>query len=61
MYLFGHLVGYLERGISPTQGVLPTQDDTTQKNADTHPCLERDSKPQTQFPGGRRQYVPQTA
>jgi hypothetical protein len=28
----------------PVTKPLPTQDSTTQKNADTHPCLERDSK-----------------
>jgi hypothetical protein len=40
---------------------LPTQDDTTQKNANTHPCLDWDSNPRSQCSSGRRQYVPQTA
>jgi hypothetical protein len=41
MNLFGHLVGLLGRGISPTQGLY--LHNTTQKNADTHPCPEQDS------------------
>jgi len=34
---------------------------TTQRNADTHLCLEWDSNPRSQFSGGRRRYVPQIA
>jgi hypothetical protein len=41
--------------------LLPTQDSTAQKNADTHPCLERDSNPWSQCSSGLRPYVPQTA
>jgi len=37
---------------------LPTQDNTTQKNEDTYPCLEGDSNPRSQCSSGRRQYVP---
>jgi len=33
---------------------------TTQKNADTHSYIERDSNPQSQCSSGRRPYVPQT-
>jgi hypothetical protein len=29
----------------PVARPLPTQDNTTQKDADKHPCLERDSNP----------------
>jgi hypothetical protein len=60
--LYGHLVGLLGRGISPTQGLyLHTQDNTTQKNADTHLCPERDSSPRFQCSSGRKQYLPKTA
>jgi hypothetical protein len=40
MDLFGHLEGLLGRGISPTQGLYlyTGQHNTTQKNAETHPC-----------------------
>jgi hypothetical protein len=34
-------------GVQPDARPLPTQDNTTQKNAGTHPCLEQDSNPQT--------------
>jgi hypothetical protein len=34
----------------PIARPLPTQDNTTQKDADKHPCLERDSNPQSQQP-----------
>jgi hypothetical protein len=33
---FGHLVGLFWRGNQPAARPLPTQDNTTQKNADTH-------------------------
>jgi hypothetical protein len=48
-------------GDQPDARPLPIQDNTTQKNVDTHSCLKRDSKPRSQFSSGRRQYVPQTA
>jgi len=35
-------------GDQPDARPLPTQDNTTQKNVDTHPCLERDSNPRSQ-------------
>jgi len=38
-------------GISPSQGHYLHR---TQKNADTHPCLERDSKPRSQCSSGWR-------
>jgi len=56
--LFGHSVGLLGRGISPTQGLLSTQDNTIQKIVETHLCLEQDSNPRSQCSGDRRQYVP---
>jgi hypothetical protein len=40
---FRHLVGLLGWGISPAPKPLPTQDNTTQRNTDTHPCPEQDS------------------
>jgi hypothetical protein len=48
-------------GDRPIARPLPTQDNTTQKNADTHPSLERDSNSRSQCSSDRRQYVPQTA
>jgi hypothetical protein len=48
-------------GDRPNTRPLLTQDNTTQKNADTHPCLEWDSNPQSQCLSGWRQYMPQTA
>jgi hypothetical protein len=42
-------------GDQPDVRPLPIQDNTTQKNADTHPCLERDSNPLTQCSSDRRQ------
>jgi hypothetical protein len=56
-----HLVGHLGWGISPAPRPLPTQDNTTQRNTDTHPCPEQDSNLQSQCSSGRRQYLPQTA
>jgi hypothetical protein len=32
-------------GDQPVARPVPTQDSTTQKSADAHPCLERDSNP----------------
>jgi hypothetical protein len=46
--VFRHMVGLLGRVISPSQ--LPAQDNTTQKDADKHPCLERDSNSRSQQP-----------
>jgi len=42
----------------PVARPLPTQDSTTQKNADTHICFERDSKPRSQCSNAWRPYVP---
>jgi len=52
MRLFRQLVVLLGRGIGPSQG-LPayTKDNTTQKNADTHLCLEWDSNPRSSRTG----------
>jgi hypothetical protein len=58
---FRHLVGLLGRGISPAPRPLPTQDNTTQRNTDTHPCPEQDSNLRSQCSSGRRQYLPETA
>jgi hypothetical protein len=41
-------------GDRPDARPLPTQDNTTQKNADTHPCPEWDSNPRSQCSSGRR-------
>jgi hypothetical protein len=47
---------YLDNGRTPLTSdqpvarPLPTQDNTTQKDADKHPCLERDSNPRSQQP-----------
>jgi hypothetical protein len=43
-----HLIGVLGRGISPAPRPLPTQDNTTQRNTDTHPCPEQDSNLRSQ-------------
>jgi len=45
-------------GDQPDARPLPTQNNTIHKNADTHPYLERDSKPLSQCSSGRRQYFP---
>jgi hypothetical protein len=55
-----HLVGLLGQGISPVPRPLPTQDNTTQRNTDTHPCPEQDSNLWSQCSSGWRQYLPQT-
>jgi hypothetical protein len=51
---FRHLIELLERVISPSQMPLSTQDNTTQKDADKHPCLEKDSNPRSQCPSDQR-------
>jgi hypothetical protein len=50
--LFRHMVGLLGRVISPSQG-LYLHKSTTQKDADKHPCLDRDSNPRSQQPTGQ--------
>jgi hypothetical protein len=50
--LFRHTVGLLGRLISPSQGTYTGQH-TTQKDADKHPCLERDSNPRSQQQTGQ--------
>jgi hypothetical protein len=55
IYIQRHLVGLLGRGISRP---LPTQDNRTQKHADTHPCPKHDSNLRSQCSSGRRQYLP---
>jgi hypothetical protein len=42
-------------GDRPVARPLPTQDSTTQINADMHPCPVRDSNPRTQCSGDPRQ------
>jgi hypothetical protein len=49
------------KGGRPYARPLSTQDNTTHKNADTHPSLKRDSNPRSQCSSGRREYVPHTA
>jgi hypothetical protein len=48
-------------GDQPDARPLPTQDNTTQKNADTYPCLKEDTNAGSQCLSDRRQYVPYTA
>jgi len=45
-------------GDQPGARPLPIQDNTTQKNPDTHSCPERNSSPRSQCSGCRRQYMP---
>jgi hypothetical protein len=45
-------------GDQPDSRPLPTQDNTTQKHADTHPCTKQDSNLRSQCSSGRRQYLP---
>jgi hypothetical protein len=42
MNLFYHSVGLLEWEDKSTAKPVPTQDNTLQKDADTHPCLKWD-------------------
>jgi hypothetical protein len=44
-------------GDRPDARPLPTQDKTTQRNADTHPCPEQDSNLRSQHSSDRRQYL----
>jgi hypothetical protein len=37
----------------PVARPLPTQDNATQKDADKHPCVERDSNPRSRQPTGQ--------
>jgi hypothetical protein len=46
--LLRHMVGLLGRVISPSQGLYLHRTTPTQKDADKHPCLERDSNPRSQ-------------
>jgi hypothetical protein len=47
--LFRHMVGFLPwTNDQPIARPLPTPDNTTQNDADKHPCLERDLNPQSQ-------------
>jgi hypothetical protein len=48
------LLGFLGRGISPSQGRYLTQT----QNKHRHPCLECDSNPQSQRSSGRRDFMP---
>jgi len=51
---------FLDGGSARRKASTYTQGNTTQKNADTHPCLEWVSNPRSQCSSGRRQYVLQT-
>jgi hypothetical protein len=42
----------------PNARPLPTQDNTTQKHADTHPCPKKDLNLRSQCSSDRRQYMP---
>jgi hypothetical protein len=50
----------LDEGLARRKASTYTQDNTTQKNADIHPCLEWGSNSRSQCSSGRRQYVPET-
>jgi len=54
--IFGQLVGLFGRGISPSQ-VHYLHRTAEQKNADTHPCLERDLNPRPQCSSERLKTV----
>jgi hypothetical protein len=45
-------------GDQPDARPLPTQDNTTQKHADTHPCPKQDSNLRSQCSSDRRRYNP---
>jgi hypothetical protein len=45
----------------PVSRPLPTQDSTTQKNEDRHPCLERDSNPRSVYPSDQGPRPPDRA
>jgi hypothetical protein len=61
LFRFRILVGLLWRVIGPSQDLCLHRTAQHRKNADIHPCLERDSNPRSQCSSGRKQYVPQTA
>jgi hypothetical protein len=44
-------------GDQPDARPLPTQDNTTQKHGDTHPCPKQDSNLRSQCSSGRRQFL----
>jgi len=47
MNTFRHFGRIPWTGDRPITRTIPTQDSTTQKNEDIHPCLEWDSNPQS--------------
>jgi hypothetical protein len=51
-----HLLGLLWGGGDQSSARQRTQDNTTQKYADTHPCPDQDSNLRSQCSSGRRQY-----
>jgi hypothetical protein len=51
--LFRHVVGLLGTSDQLVTRPLSTQDNTIQKDADKHPCLEGDSNPRSQQPTGQ--------
>jgi hypothetical protein len=61
MYLFRHSVGLLGQGDNPDARPLPTQNNTTQQNADAHPCLEWIRTHDPSVREAEDKYVPQTA
>jgi hypothetical protein len=60
--LFAPSVGLLGRGISPSHGgYIHTEQHKHRINAHTHPYLKWDSNPRSQYLGGRRRFMPETA
>jgi hypothetical protein len=47
---FRHLVELTGRGSRPVARPVPTQDNTTQKDENKHPCLEQNLNPRSQYP-----------
>jgi hypothetical protein len=59
-WMFRQFVGRIAIGIGPSQAIsrpLPTQDNTTQKNAVTNPCLELYSNPRSEYQGSSRLHM----
>jgi len=59
LWIYFHTFGRTPwTGDWPITRPLPTQNSTTQKNADTHPCLEWDSNPRSQCLRGQWPNMP---
>jgi hypothetical protein len=56
IYIYRHFGRTPGTGDQPDARPVPTQDNTTQKHTDTHPCLKQDSNLRFQRSSGRRQY-----